>query len=101
MKNAVVEVGGKQFLVQKDDEIIVQNLNQKVGDTIDLSILMTFEDENVLEIGSPFLKSTAKAEVLENLKGEKLRVARFKSKVRYRKVTGFRSQLTKIKIKSI
>jgi large subunit ribosomal protein L21 len=38
---------------------------------------------------------------MDNLKGEKIRVARFKSKVRYRKVRGFRPQLTKLKVGSI
>lgn len=100
--HAVVEVGGKQYLVQKNDEIIVENLNVEPQTELDLPILMSFDAEKAaIEMGAPQLAVAAKASVVENMKGDKLRVARFKSKVRYRRVTGFRPQLTKLKIVSI
>jgi len=54
-----------------------------------------------LELGTPTLSSKIKATVIDHLKGDKIRVARFKAKSRYRKVKGFRAQLTKIKILKI
>ena len=39
--------------------------------------------------------------IIEQLKGDKIRVAKFKAKVRYRKVMGFRARLTKLKIVKI
>ncbi|MEO6509266.1 MAG: 50S ribosomal protein L21 [Patescibacteria group bacterium] len=98
---AVVQSGGKQYLVQSDQEIVVQNIPQEEK-SVDLQVLAIFDDEKgALELGEPMLKSVLKAEVLENVKGEKVRVAKFKSKVRYRKVRGFRPQLTRIKIGTI
>lgn len=100
-KLAVVQSGGKQYLVKADQEIVVQNL---VGDarTLDLQVLALFDDEKgAFELGEPLLKQVIKASVVDNIKGEKIRVARFKSKVRYRKVKGFRPQLTKLKIGAI
>jgi len=100
-KFAVVQSGGKQYLVKPDQEIVVQNLP---GDekSVDLQVLALFDDEKgSIELGLPTLKNVLKATVLENVKGEKVRVARFKSKVRYRKVTGFRPQLTRLKIGAI
>jgi large subunit ribosomal protein L21 len=100
-KFAVVQSGGKQYLVKADQEIVVQKI---VSDekTVDLEVLALFDDENSsFELGAPLLKNTIKASVMDNLKGEKIRVARFKSKVRYRKVRGFRPQLTKLKVGSI
>jgi ribosomal protein L21 len=38
---------------------------------------------------------------LEDLRGEKIRVSKFKSKVRYRRTTGFRAALTKVEIQQI
>ncbi|MBP9691058.1 50S ribosomal protein L21 [Candidatus Woesebacteria bacterium] len=100
--HAVVEVGGKQYLVQQNDEIIVENLNKAVDEVVEFPSLMTFDQEKTaIELGGPHMKEPVKAQILENLKGDKLRVARFKSKVRYRRVTGFRPQLTKIRIISI
>ncbi len=100
-KYAVILVGGKQFLVQEGDQLLVENLNQEVNAKIELPILMSFNETNELEVGAPELAKKASVEVIENLKGDKVRVAKFKSKVRYRKVRGFRPQLTKIKIVTI
>ncbi|QQG43811.1 MAG: 50S ribosomal protein L21 [Candidatus Roizmanbacteria bacterium] len=99
-KFAVVKTGGKQFVVKANDEIVVNNLSDQKE--VDLEVLATFNDNgDDLEIGSPTLEKKAKAQIIENGKGEKIRVARFKSKVRYRRVKGFRPQLTKIKILAI
>lgn len=49
----------------------------------------------------PTLKTQVKATVVESIKGDKVVTARFKAKARYRKVKGFRPQLTKVKIVSI
>jgi len=102
-KIAVVKTGGKQYLVKEGETIVVEKLPEKKGEIIDLPVLALFEDQKKdLEIGNPLLKRTVKAEVVENdLKGEKIRVARFKAKVRYRRVRGFRPMLTKIKIVKI
>lgn len=99
-KLAVIKAGGKQYLVKENDEIVVERLNEK-GD-VALKTLAILDDEGAsIELGNPELSTQTKAKVLEDGKGEKIRVARFKSKVRYRKIRGFRPQLTKIKILSI
>lgn len=100
--HAVIEVGGKQYLVQKNDEIIVENLSADTDAVLEFPVLMAFDaDKAAVEMGAPKLDGMVKASVVENLKGDKIRVARFKSKVRYHRVTGFRPQLTKLKITSI
>lgn len=100
-KHAVIQVGGKQFLVKEGDQLLVENLNKEPKDTLDMPILMAFNDANEVEVGAPELAKKATVEVVENVKGDKVRVAKFKAKVRYRKVRGFRPQLTKIKIVKI
>lgn len=100
-KHAVIQTGGKQFLVKENDEIIVQNTSGKEKDTIELDTLAVFDGTEALSLGTPVLPNRTKAVIVSHLKGDKVQIARFKAKVRYRKVTGFRSQLTKIKIVSI
>lgn len=101
-KFSVIKTGGKQYLVRENDEITVDRVDVEQKKNIELETLATFEDNGEkMEIGSPSLKTKTKAVVLDNIKGDKIRVARFKSKVRYRKVKGFRPALTKIKITSI
>lgn len=98
-KFAVVKTGGKQYVVKENDELIVDRLEQKEKDTIEIPVLATFDSEsNSIELGMPEIGKKAKATVLAHLKGDKIRVAKFKAKVRYRKVKGFRAQLTKLKI---
>jgi large subunit ribosomal protein L21 len=58
-------------------------------------------EEGKVTLGAPQLEKAVSAEILETAKGTKIRVAKFKSKVRYRNVRGFRATLTKLKILSI
>lgn len=99
---AVVKTGGKQYLVKEGDEIVVDRLENKEKEKINLDTLMIFSDDGEkVKIGDPILKEKTEAEIVSHDKGEKIRVARFKAKVRYRKVKGFRPQLTTIRILKI
>ncbi|MCS7092826.1 MAG: 50S ribosomal protein L21 [Patescibacteria group bacterium] len=99
---AVVRTGGKQYLVKENDEIVVDRINQKEKEKIALETLMIFSDSNEeIEIGSPTLEKKTIAEIVFHDKGEKIRIVRFKAKVRYRRVKGFRPQLTTLKILKI
>ena len=95
----VVKTGGKQYLVKDGMEITVDLLDSEKGKKVDLDVLLKFDDEGkTFELGTPFLKDKVTAEVIDNVLGEKIRIARFKAKSRERKVRGFRSKLTKLKI---
>lgn len=100
-KMAVVKTGGKQYIVKENDEIFVDKIKSEKDENIQLETLAVFDEEGKVELGSPALKTMTEGTVIENVQGDKLRVARFKSKVRYRKVRGFRPQLTRIKIVKI
>lgn len=97
-KCAVIQTGGKQYLVKKDQELIVDRLDAKENETVELQTLAVFDDEQGdIEVHT---KEPAKtqATIMAHMKGDKIRVAKFKAKVRYRKVRGFRPFLTQIKI---
>jgi|SRR3989339_630826 len=95
----VVKTGGKQYLVRDGMEITVDLLDSEKGKKVELEALLKFDDEGkTFELGNPFLKSKVTAEVIDNVLGEKIRIAKFKAKSRERKVRGFRSKLTKLKI---
>ncbi|MBI2051268.1 50S ribosomal protein L21 [Candidatus Roizmanbacteria bacterium] len=99
---AVIKTGGKQYLVQEKDEIVVDKLANGKTKTVELETLAHFDTDKISVIlGAPILKEKTKVQIIENLKGDKIRVARFKAKVRYRRVKGFRPQLSKIKILKI
>lgn len=99
MKFGVIKTGGKQYLVKDQEEILIDNLNLEPKAKIEFDTLATGDwDAETIEVGNPFLTKKIVGEVMENLQGDKVRVAKFKAKTRYRKVTGFRQQLTKVLI---
>jgi len=99
---AVVKTGGKQYLVKEGEQIVVDRLQNKEKEKIDLETLMIFDEEGKsVDLGAPNLAKKVQAEVISHSKGDKIRVARFKAKVRYRKVRGFRPYLTTLKITKV
>ena len=101
MKYAVIKTGGKQYKVQEGDIIEVDNLLAEKDKVIFDQVLMLVVDGEV-KVGKPTLTGEkVEAKILENFKGVKVRVSKFKSKVRYRRVSGFRASLTKVQIEKI
>lgn len=102
MDFATVLINGKQEHVTLGMTILVDKLEAKTGDVLVFDqVLVLCQDKNTV-VGQPYVANIkVQAEVLEQLKGEKIYVQKYKQKVRYRRKTGFRPLLTKIKIISI
>lgn len=101
MKYAVIKTGGKQYKVSENESIEVERLSID-SKNFDFDKVLLVNDDKTLRIGKPFVKGAVVCgEILENLKGKKIRVSKFKSKVRYRKTTGHRQLLTRVQIKEI
>jgi large subunit ribosomal protein L21 len=95
---AVVEVGGRQYRVSPGDEIYVEKLDAAAGSQIKLPALLVSDDEGIF-VGKPFVAGREiAAEVVNNEKGDKLIVFKYKPKKRYRKKIGHRQTYTKLKI---
>ena len=101
MKKAVVKVGGKQFIVSEKETLLVDLLPQGTKE-LELDALMLI-DGNKVEVGTPIVKGVkVSAKVVDELvKGEKIRVIRYKAKKRVHKENGHRQKYTKIEITSI
>lgn len=101
MDFAVIKIGGKQHKVAKGDVIEVSRINGKEKKVEFGEVLLTSQDGKV-KVGSPLVKGVkVTASVLGERKGKKIRVSKFKSKVRYRKTSGFRPLLTQVEIEKI
>ena len=98
---AVILVGGKQYIVAKGDKIKVDRLADGTK-KLDLEPLMVFDD-NDAKVGTPTVKGAkVEAKVLEaEVKGDKVRFIRFKSKKRVHKVGGHRQQYSVVEITSV
>ena len=98
---AIVQTGGKQYKVSKDEIINVEKLDAKVGDKINLDVLMTVDGDKVVN-GNPIVKGAeVVAEVVEHGKADKVLVFKYKAKKNERKKQGHRQPFTSVKIESI
>src|ERR1051325_11490031 len=101
---AIVETGGKQYRVKTGDTIAVERLSGEPGDTLDLGrvLLIAGNGDGETRVGAPGVAgAVVRAEVVEHARGEKIVVFRYKSKVRYRRKTGHRQSLTRVRITDI
>lgn len=98
---AVIATGGKQYKVSEGDVIKVEKLGAEAGETYTFDqVLLVGGDE--LKIGTPIVEgATVEADVIDNVKGKKVVVYKFKRKTGYHKKTGHRQQLTAVKITKI
>lgn len=101
-KFAIIKIAGKQYKVVEGDEVVVDKLPEEKEKSLEFDQVLLLVDGEKIQIGQPLVKGAkVKAKIIDELKGDKIRVAIYKSKTRYRKVKGFRAQLTKIKIEKI
>jgi large subunit ribosomal protein L21 len=102
MKYAVIRTGGKQYKINEGDIIDVERLEHASGNDITFADVLMVTSGDDIQLGSPLLTNVVvKGTVVDDIRGEKIRVAKFKAKARYRRVTGHRQALTRVKIESI
>lgn len=100
MGYAIVAIHGKQHMVKPGDTIRVDAHVGEVGKELaDVSVLL-YKDDKV-EVGTPTVSKKASLMVVEHTKGEKIRVATYRSKSRYRKVRGHRQEQTVLRVEAI
>ena len=102
MQYAVIKSGGKQYKVNAGDTLTVDKFDTGDKKEVILNEVLLFVDEGKITIGKPNIKDAkVSATLVEQKKGDKIRIAKFKAKARYRKVMGFRPHLTVLKIEKI
>ena len=101
MKKAVIKVGGKQYIVAEKETLLVDLLPEGTKE-LKLDALLTFDGDDII-VGTPTVKGaivSAKVSAPE-VKGEKIRVIRYKAKKRVHKEIGHRQKYSAIEIVSI
>ena len=97
MSYAIISVGGKQYRVTEGQRLTVDRLKFGAGNTFQPTVLLIGGD------GSTDLSPTATvtARVVADIRGEKIRIGKYRPKNGYKKHTGFRASLSQIEIESI
>jgi large subunit ribosomal protein L21 len=98
---AIVRAGGRQEKVSVGDVLCVDRLEGDPGTAIELRPLLLVDGTAVTSAASDLASVSVKAEILEAVKGPKIRIMKFKNKTGYRKRQGHRQQLTRIKVTDI
>ncbi|HVM89706.1 MAG TPA: 50S ribosomal protein L21 [Puia sp.] len=97
---AVVKIGGQQFTVKNDQTLYVPHVDGKEGDKVEFSDVLLVDNDGKLSAGSN-VKAKVKAEIIGQVKGDKVIAFKMKRRKGFRKKHGHRTHYTKIKIESI
>ncbi|MBS3995054.1 MAG: 50S ribosomal protein L21 [Alkaliphilus sp.] len=99
---AIIETGGKQYRVQEGDTLFVEKLEVNQGETIEFVKVLAVSKDGELSLGTPVVNGAKViATVVENGKGPKIIIFKYKPKKDYRKKQGHRQPYTKIKVEKI
>jgi large subunit ribosomal protein L21 len=95
---AIIKLGGKQYVVREGEKLLVDRLDLAENKTFKPDVLFEGGDgkANLSPKGQPVT-----AKVLAHVKGEKIRIGKYRRRTGYRRHAGHRSQLTQIQIESI
>lgn len=100
---AVIETGGKQYMVSVGDVLEVELLGDfKEGDTIEFDKVVMVDNGADTTIGTPYIKGAkVKATYVAATKGEKIYIVRYQQKSNRDRRIGHRQKYAKVKIKSL
>lgn len=99
---AIVETGGKQYRVAEGEVIEVEKLAVPEGETVTLDHVLMVADGEQMRVGKPLVEGArVEARVVDQDRGRKLIVFKYKPKTRYRVKTGHRQSLTRLQIERI
>ncbi len=99
---AVIETGGKQYRVSEGDVIRVEKLPAEEGSNVEFDKVLAVGEGAGLKVGAPYVSGGKVTAVVQGeVKGEKLKIVKFRRRKHYEKVTGHRQHYTEIKITGI
>ena len=98
---AIVKTGGKQYKVAEGDHVKVEKIEGEAGTSVSLSPILVVDGASVTSDADALTKVTVSAEIVEQTKGPKIRIHKYKNKTGYHKRQGHRQKLTVVKITGI
>ncbi len=101
MVYAVVRAGGRQEKVEVGSVLVVDRIAASEDGTVELAPVLLVDGESVTSDAKGLAKVTVTAEVLNDLRGPKIVIQKFKNKTGYKKRQGHRQELTRLKVTSI
>ena len=97
---AIIATGGKQYKVSEGDVIKVEKLEAEAGNTVTFDQVIAVSD-GTLKVGADVAGATVSATVMDQGRGKKVIVYKYKRKTGYHKKNGHRQAYTQVKIDKI
>ncbi len=98
---AIVKTGGKQYKVAVGDLVKVEKIDGEPGSSVKLPVALVVDGANLTTDAAALEKISVTAEVVDQVKGPKIRIHKFKNKTGYHKRQGHRQKLTVVKVTAI
>ena len=99
---AIVNINGIQTKVVPDEVLSVARMSGQPGDTLTFDQVLLLSDGEKIAFGQPYLKGASlTAELIDHLRGPKLKIFKFKRRRDYRRRRGYRDELTRIRVSAI
>lgn len=99
---AVVETGGKQYRVTPGGVIAVERLPGSVGESVELARVLLVGEGDTVKVGAPVVAGAkVRATILDQVRGSKVTVFKFRRRRKYRRKTGHRQALTRLRVEEI
>ena len=100
--NAIVEISGKQFKVEKDSKLFVHRLEGKEGSKVTFDNVLLLDNGSKVTVGTPTVKGASiQAKILQHVKDNKVIVFKKKRRKGYKVKNGHRQALTEILIENV
>jgi len=99
---AIVETGGKQYRVEPGAILSLERLPGEAGSRIELDRVLLVSNDGQVQVGHPTVAGArVVSEILAQIRGNKIDVFKFKKRKKYRRKTGHRQELTRVRIAEI
>lgn len=102
MSYAIIQIAGKQYKVSEGEKVTVARLDAQEGDTLTITDVLATSNGSITTFGEPLVAGAeVSIKVAEHNRAPKIRVVKYKSKSRYRKVTGHKQLQTVVEVLKI
>jgi large subunit ribosomal protein L21 len=99
---AVIETGGKQYLVEPGKRINIEKVEKKEGEEVEFSKVLLVEKDGELKIGNPYVEGVkVVGKVIKQGKQKKITILKYRRKTRYKVKKGHRQPFTRVEILKI
>ena len=99
---AILETGGKQYKVQEGEALNVEKLDAEAGEVVEITKVLALVNEEGISVGKPYVEGAKVVlKVVDQGKGKKIIVFKYKPKKKYRKKQGHRQPYTRVVVDKI